>query len=155
MINNKLTLALSPYWLADLVEHFVEGYGKPTPFQLSYLTIPLVLRRDSRQPLSSLKSTSTIYSAFLDTSEKRKRITALQLAVDNYSTYTRLAMLAYSARGHQFGLTICNKQDHAPKKQNYTSHISKDYFKASYNLGVIFSKEDVTACFYKLGVFSV
>ncbi|MGU3349381.1 three component ABC system middle component [Pseudomonas monsensis] len=155
MINNKLTLALSPYWLADLVEHFVEGYGKPTPFQLLYLTIPLVLRRDSRQPLSSLKSTSTIYSAFLDTSEKRKRITALQLAVDNYSTYTRLAMLAYSARGHQFGLTICNKQDHAPKKHNYTSHISKDYFKASYNLGVIFSKEDATACFYKLGVFSV
>lgn len=155
MINNKLTLALSPYWLADLIEHFVEGYGKPTPFQLSYLTIPLVLRRDSRHPLSSLKSTSTIYSAFLDSSEKRKRITALQLAVDNYSAYTRLAMLAYSARGHEFGLTICNNQDHAPKKQNYISHISKDYFKASYNLGVIFSKEDVTACFYKLGVFNV
>jgi len=155
MINNKITLALSPYWLADLIEHFVEGYGKPAPFQLSYLVIPLVLRRDSRDPLSSLKSTSTIYSAFLDSTEKRKRITALQLAVENYSTYTRLAMLAYSARGHQFDLTIFNNQNHRPKKQNYTNHISKDYFKASYNLGMIFSKEDLTACFYKLGVFNV
>lgn len=155
MINNKITLALSPYWLADLIEHFVEGYGKPTPFQLSYLMIPLVLRRDSRDPLSSLKSTSTIYSAFLDSTEKRKRITALQLAVNNYSEYTRLAMLAYSARGHQFGLTIQNNLDQVPKKQSYTSHISKDYFKASYNLGTIFSKEDLAACFYKLGVFNV
>ncbi|UQS87913.1 DUF6521 family protein [Pseudomonas chlororaphis subsp. piscium] len=118
MINNKITLALSPYWLADFIEHFAQGYGRPAPFQLIFLIIPLVLRRDSRDPLSSLKNTSTIYSAFLDTSEKRKRITALQLAVDNYSDYSRLAMLAYSARGHSFGLEISNHQGYAPKKNS-------------------------------------
>ncbi|WP_149086506.1 three component ABC system middle component [Pseudomonas prosekii] len=155
MIEEKITLALSPYWLADLIEHFVCGYGKPVPFQLVYLMIPLVLRRDSRDPLLALKNTSTVYSVFLDASEKRRRVLALQLAVDNYSEYTNRAILAYSARGHHFDLNISNAFDYKPKKESYTNHIAKDYFKASRNLGMIFSKEDLAACFYKLGVFKV
>lgn len=155
MIDEKITLALSPFWLADFIEHFVYGYGKPVPFQLVYLMIPLVLRRDSRDPLVALKNTSTIYSAFLDTSEKRKRVLALQLAVTNYSAYAKRAMLAYSARGHNFDLEISNAAGYVPKKESYTSHIAKEYFKASRNLGVIFSKEDLAACFYKLGVFKI
>ena len=155
MIDEKITLALSPFWLADFIEHFVFGYSKPVPFQLVYLMIPLVLRSDSRDPLVSLKSTSTVYSAFLDTSEKRKRVLALQLAVNNYSEYTNRAILAYSARGHSFDLLISNASGYEPKKESYTSHIAKEYFKASRNLGMIFSKEDVAACFYKLGVFKV
>lgn len=155
MIDEKITLALSPFWLADFIEHFVCGYGKPVPFQLVYLMIPLVLRRDSREPLVALKSTSTVYSAFLDTSEKRRRVLALQLVVNNYSVYTKRAMLAYSARGHNFGLEISNAPDYVPKKEAYTSHTAKEYFKASRNLGMIFSKEDLAACFYKLGVFKV
>jgi hypothetical protein len=155
MIDEKITLALSPFWLADFIEHFVHGYARPVPFQLVYLMIPLVLRRDSRDPLVSLKTTSTIYSAFLDSNEKRKRVTALQLAVNNYSEFSRLAILAYSARGHNFGLEISNAPGYVPKKESYTSHIAKEYFKASQNLGMIFSKEDLAACFYKLGVFKV
>ncbi|KMY03623.1 hypothetical protein V476_21840 [Pseudomonas syringae KCTC 12500] len=154
MIDEKITLALSPFWLADLIEQFVNGYAKPVPFQLVYLVVPLVLRRESRVPLASCKNTSTIYSAFLETANKRSRVSALQLAVTNYSEHVRLAMLAYSARGHELDIMLVNMPVDRLRNDTTNSTV-KEYFRAAYNLGVILSKEELAACFYKLGVFKV
>lgn len=147
-------LSLSPFWLSKLIFHFVEGYGKETPFELTYMLLPLVLRQESREVLSNLNKNSTIYSAFLDHREKRLKITALQHYVESYSKYVNPSLIVYANAGHSFGMRCLknsNKYDFNKEKNQQT----KKFYKAAYYLGVIFSKEKSKDCFYKLGVFKV
>lgn len=146
-------LSLNPFWLSKLICHFVEGYGKEAPFELTYMLLPLVLRQESRECLSKLNKNSTIYSAFLDHRDKRLNITALQHYVDSYSKYVNPSLIVYANAGHSFGrcLKNSNKYDFNKEKNQQT----KIFYKAAYYLGVIFSKEKAKDCFYKLGVFKV
>ncbi len=155
MIEEKLTLSLNPFWLAELIEHFVDGYSKPTPFQLAFLMVPLVLRSESRLNLRNLNKNSTIYSAFLDSADKRKRVSALQIGVENYRDYTKDAFVVYASKGNEFDVLMNNSDSFVSRAGKTTDTAVKDYFKAAYNLGLVFAKEDLACCFYKLGVFSV
>lgn len=146
-------LSLNPFWLSKLICYFVEGYGKETPFELTYMLIPLVLREESREALSKLNKNSTIYSAFLDHREKRQRITALQYYVDSYSEYVKPSLIAYANADHSFGRSLTNSKTYDFNKEK--NQQTKKFYKAAYYLGVIFSKENSKECFYKLGVFKV
>tara|TARA_B100001063_G_C16701102_1_gene522609 strand:+ start:289 stop:753 length:465 start_codon:yes stop_codon:yes gene_type:complete len=146
-------LSLSPFWLSKLISHFVEGYGKETPFELTYILLPLVLRQESREALSKLNANSTIYSAFLDHRDKRLNITALQHYVEAYSKYVNPSLIVYANAGHSFGKCLQNSRKYDFKKEK--SQQTKKFYKAAYYLGVIFSKEETKDCFYKLGVFKV
>ena len=75
-IDTLTSLTLNPFWLSEIIGHFNEGYGNNAPFELTYLVLPLVLRENTRIKLSQLNNKSTIYSAFLDSKEKRIKITA-------------------------------------------------------------------------------
>lgn len=152
-INEIETLSLNPYWLSNIICHFIEGYGNHSPFELIYLAAPLILRGESRDALCKLNKTSTIYSAFLDDKDKRKKITALQYYVEVYKEFVNPAFIVYANQGNNFGLKITNNSVYDYKKER--DKTTKNYLKAAHNLGVVFSKEKKQDCFFKLGVFKV
>ncbi len=152
-IDERALLASNSFWVSELIGFFNQGYGGRVPFELVYLLVPLALRKESRQGISSLNSRSTIYSAFLDNKEKRKRIAGLQKYVECYKHLVVPSLIAYSNKGNCFGRKLENG-----KLYTYSSienlHV-REYCKAAHNLGVIFSKESSKECIYKLGVFSI
>jgi len=152
-INDRVILASNPFWVSELIGFFNQGYGGSAPFELAYLIPPLTLRRDSRKSISDLKSTSTIYSAFLDGKEKRMRIAGLQSYVDYYKYLVVPSLIAYSNKGNSFGRNLENGKTY--KYSSINSRQVREYCKAAHNLGVIFSKEKSKECFYKLGVFNI
>lgn len=152
-INERFVLANNPFWVSELIGSFNQGYGGKAPFELVYLVVPLVLRKDSRKKISTLNNLSTIYSAFLDGKDKRVRIAGLQRYVDYYKPLVIPSLIAYSNKGNTFGLRLDNGKEYHYSKINNTR--AREYFKAAYNLGVVFSKESPKECFYKLGVFNV
>ena len=152
-IDERHTLASNPFWLSELIGFFNQGYGDKAPFELVYLTAPLILRQESRKKISSLNSTSTIYSAFLESKEKRTKIAGLQKHVESYKHLVIPSLIVYSNKGNKFGLRLQNG-----KKYQYNKIDNKqvrEYCKAAYILGKIFAKESTKECFYKLGVFSL
>lgn len=152
-ISDRVALASNPFWVSELVGFFNYGYGGRVPFELVYLLAPLVLRKDTRQGISTLNSQSTIYSAFLDAKEKRIRIAGLQKYVDYYKYLAIPSLIVYSTKGNRFSRYLENGCTY-----NYSvvQDIKiREYCKASHNLGVIFSKEKAKECFYKLGVFNL
>jgi hypothetical protein len=146
-------LSLNPFWLSKLISHFNEGYGGNAPFELVYLLFPLVLRERTRNKLSTLNRSSNIYSALLDDKEKRILISALQFYVEEYKQYVKPSLIVYANFGNEFGLKLKNNSAYDFKKEKDSK--TKNYYKAAYYLGVIFSKEKSSECFYKLGVFKV
>ncbi len=146
-------LSLNPYWLSNIICHFIEGYGNKAPFELVYLAIPLILRGEPRNGLCKLNTTSTIYSAFLDDKDKRKRITALQYYVEVYKEFVNPAFIVYANKGNDFGIKLTNKNIYDYKKER--DKTTRNYLKAAHNLGNVFSKEKTQDCFFKLGVFKL
>lgn len=152
-IDDRLVLASNPFWVAELIGFFNHGYGGEVPFELVYLLPPLTLRKDSRQCISSLNSKSTIYSAFLDSKEKRSRIVGLQRHVGYYKSLVTPSLIVYADKGNIFGRKLKNGKQYI--YSSVENQKIREYCKAAHNLGVIFSKESAKECFYKLGVFKI
>lgn len=152
-ISDRVMLASNPFWVSELIGFFNHGYGGRAPFELVYLLVPLVLRKNTRMGISALNSKSTIYSAFLDERNKRVRIAGLQKYVDYYKHLAIPSLIVYSNNGNNFGRFIENERDY--KYTSIESARLREYCKAAHNLGVIFSKEKPKECFYKLGVFDL
>ncbi len=152
-IETLTTLTLNPFWLSEIIGNFNEGYGNNAPFELTYLVIPLILRENTRVKLSLLNINSTIYSAFLDSKEKRVIITALQRHVEFYKKNVMPSLAVYANKGNVLSGEITNMK---PYKFNTEKNLEvRKYLKAAYYLGVIFRKESSKNCFAKLGVFEL
>lgn len=152
-ISEREALASNPFWISSLIGHFNQGYGGDAPFELIYLLPPLALRKISRKSVSTLNSSSTIYSAFLDNKEKRMRVAGLQRYVEYYKHLVMPSLIAYANTGNSFGRKLENGREY--KYSAVDNRQVREYCKAAYNLGVIFSKENQKDCFYKLGVFEI
>lgn len=152
-ISDRVMLASNPFWVSELIGFFNQGYGGRAPFELVYLIAPLVLRKDTRGGISALNSQSTIYSAFLDTRDKRMKIAGLQKYIDYYKHLALPSLIVYSNKGNSFGRFIENGKIY--KYSSVQNARLREYCKAAHNLGVIFSKEKSKECFYKLGAFDL
>jgi hypothetical protein len=146
-------LTVNPFWLSKLLESFVDGYGNNTPFELTHLLFPFVLREKPRKELCKLNRNSTVYSAFLDHKDKRIRIFALQHYVSEYKKHVNPALIAYANNGNSFGIKLQNNRQ--CNYQNESDSFVKEYLKSAHILGSILSKEKTADCFFKLGVFQI
>ncbi len=142
----------NPFWGGKLIPHFISGFPeRSVKIELVYLLFPFVLYKDSRSILASLKSTSTLYSAFLDNSEGKMSLAGLERRYSSFKILTNQSLIV-AANNHSIEISNLligkNKIDFSME----SDPLIKDFCKASKYLGVVFSKNDYLDIFIKLGI---
>ncbi|HIF9153175.1 TPA: three component ABC system middle component [Photobacterium damselae] len=137
-------LKYSPSFIADILYAFIEGSRRiderGAKFELIYLVVPFVMDDILRDKLSRSKASSTFQTAFLKNDEIKERLFFINNKVLYSKSVTNDGIIYLSSMYE----TIINSFiliKHEEKCLSNISDYKKEFLKASYNLGIIFSKE--------------
>ncbi|PSW87335.1 three component ABC system middle component [Photobacterium damselae] len=137
-------LKYSPSFIADILYEFIEGSRRiderGAKFELIYLVVPFVMDDILRDKLSRSKASSTFQTAFLKNDEIKERLFFINNKVLYSKSVTNDGIIYLSSMYE----TIINSFiliKHEEKCLSNISDYKKEFLKASYNLGIIFSKE--------------
>ncbi|HDR7993071.1 MULTISPECIES: three component ABC system middle component [Bacillus cereus group] len=154
-IEHLKTLSLNPFLNSKIIRSFVSGYGKEyVNIELLYLVLPFVFDGYSREILTSVNKSSTIYTAFLNSPEKRIVLGNLQERYEYMKSLTNEALIV----AHNERAIILEHKVKLIKGMTYKNVRGKEmksFLRASYYLGMIFSKSSNVDIFRRLGVNNI
>lgn len=143
-------ISLNPFFGSKLIHHFISGYQDEVELPLIYLILPYILFEPSRNVLKAAKSNSSIYTLFMD-KHKLSNIAGIE---KRYAMFKELTNESLVVACNEELVELKGKIK-LLKKVNYHSTKDKDlkeYYKAAYYLGRIFSKYRTFDIFLKIGV---
>ncbi len=147
-------LSLNPFFCSKIIPHFIDGYGKEVELPLVYLVLPYVLYEPSRNVLKKANSKSSIYSLFID-NNKLPNIAGIEKRYEVFKELTKQSVIV----AYNESLIDFNQQNLklvcSPKYQNTRNPDIREYYRAAYYLGKIFSRYTSFDIFLKIGVKEV
>lgn len=148
----------SPVFVSEILHSFIDGSKKIDPrgakFELMYLVMPFVMDDALRQKLSCSKITSTFKTAFLNDEKLKEKLFFIDTKV-KYSKHIANDALIYlsSIKELSIGKYIMVQDAFIPNDTD--TNYKKEFYKASYNLGIIFAKEGYVNVFLKSKVKNI
>ena len=118
---------------------------KPKSFLLSYLILPMVLYRPSRNFLVKARKTSTIRTYL----KEKDRIYGLGSRVESYKSLTNLS---FQRCIDNQSLQLCDNLSVRLLELETDHQTPSDMIKSAGNLGMIFVDDDIVSIFRKLGL---
>lgn len=158
-LKNIEILSLNPHCFKRLIKCFLSGYEKDCELEILYMVLPIILHLETRKKLFKANRSSSLNSFFnesvrLNDSTKVSGRTMLSGFMSRYnylhSTIKKVIIILYNENEIKIDgnkVSLCIPYNYRKDKTSYLY-----YMKASYNLGVIFSKADKTKIMYFLGV---
>ena len=158
-IENIQILSLNPHFHGFLLQLFLSGYNKPCEIRLAFMALPILMYSESRKKLASAKSTSKMETLFnkpeiLENDVKISGKVKLSGYMERYHQIVPLSkkalIILYSKRKivlNQDKIVLIESQ----KYSQFEGSI-REWAKAAYYLGVIFSKTNEDHLNYFLGV---
>ncbi|MFD2556044.1 three component ABC system middle component [Sphingobacterium tabacisoli] len=143
-------ILFNPLFTARLISMALSGANNnEIKTELIYYILPLVYNNTIKDRLSKCNTRST-FNTFFDAEVRRELIT-IESLLANYKEKTKEALITIS------NLYTINISTHISLKIEQKTHYSeennpelKKYYKAAFNLGSIFSKEDHKTIFLNL-----
>ena len=159
-IKNIEILSMNSHFYALLFRAFLSGYDKPCEIRILFMALPILLYSDSRKKLLSVNKTSRIESLFnkpkdMENNEKISGKSDLAGYIKRFEDVKGLSKKA---------IIILYSQDKISLEGNKVFLISdpinhlnskgeiKNWIRAAYYLGIIFSKTNEDHLNYFLGV---
>lgn len=152
-------LKYSPIFVSEILHSFCAGSKRindeGVKFELIYLVLPFVMDDDFRKKLIRAKINSTFKTIFLDkNSELKDKLFYINDKVKHSKKVTNDGLIYLNSVsdvsvGEYFYVT----DDF--KRNNELGRLKKEYFKAAYNLGRIFTKEGYVNVLLKSKVTNV
>jgi len=158
--EDLVNLIFSPLWVSKLLHHFLSGAQQINPkgikTELLYLLLPFIIDDVTREKLSGAMITSTFSSIFKnkDTLEIKNSLFNKNNQVEQYHEFTNKGLI-YLGNIEMIKIDRFTNIENIIKFQKEKQAINRDYCKAAYYLGVIFSKEDYRNVFVKLGITNI
>ena len=155
--NDINTILFNPVWTSRLLHYFLSGAhsipNKNIKFELIYLVLPFIYDDLIFEKLKRLNKKSTFNSLFNNEELKNCLIRKDEQMV----SFTDITNDALIYLGNQTQIYI-DKHILAKSVLKYQNEnkdpFLKDYYKAAYNLGIIFAKEDYLTIFLRIGAKS-
>ncbi|MCG9230414.1 DUF6521 family protein [Vibrio diabolicus] len=137
-------LKYSPSFVAEILYSFIQGARRVdergAKFELIYLVVPFVMDDVLREKLNRSNVSSTFQTAFLKDDEIKERLFLINDKVKYSKSVTNCGIIYLSSICEIIiNSFILNGND--LEETSITNAYKKEFIKASYNLGVIFSKE--------------
>lgn len=137
-------LKYSPSFVAEILYSFIQGARRVdergAKFELIYLVVPFVMDDVLREKLNRSNASSTFQTAFLKNDEIKERLFFINDKVQYSKSVTNCGLIYLSSICEIIiSSFILNGND--LEKTSITNDYKKEFIKASYNLGIIFSKE--------------
>lgn len=149
-----LKILYPPDWTADLLHFYISGTlisnSNGAKAQLVYFVLPILGNPNLRTKLNKATKASSFNTIFKDHTEF---FIGLANKADSFFSITNNGLIYLGSEVNIIMndfLSIDNTVDY----QDYKSSNFQEYFKAAYNLGIIFEKEDYKNLFLKMGVYS-
>ncbi|HCH3378117.1 TPA: hypothetical protein NKU34_000668 [Vibrio parahaemolyticus] len=137
-------LKYSPSFVAEILYSFIQGARRVdergAKFELIYLVVPFVMDDVLRAKLNRSNVSSTFQTAFLKDDEIKERLFLINDKVQYSKSVTNCGIIYLSSICEIIiNSFILNGND--LEEISITNDYKKAFIKASYNLGIIFSKE--------------
>ncbi|EHH2456366.1 hypothetical protein J7X56_004639 [Vibrio parahaemolyticus] len=137
-------LKYSPSFVAEILYSFIQGARRVdergAKFELIYLVVPFVMDDVLRKKLNRSNVSSTFQTAFLKDDEIKERLFLINDKVQYSKSVTNCGVIYLSSICEIIiNSFILNGND--LEEISITNDYKKEFIKASYNLGIIFSKE--------------
>jgi len=158
--EDLVNLMFSPLWVSKLLHYFLSGAQTVNPkgikTELLYLSLPFIIDDITRDKLLKATSRSTFSSILKDKStiEMKNALLNKNNQVEQYSEFVNKGLI-YLANVEILKIDEFIVVENIVKYQDEKQAINRDYCKAAYYLGVIFSKEDYKNVFVKLGITNI
>lgn len=150
--RNIEILSYNSFFCSRLIAHFLSGCeNHQIRVELIFFVLPFVCKKDSREILNSANKDSTLNSSFLNTERGKVALAGLEKHIDYFKNLTQTSLVvAANEFDIKIGeiITIENPFDYSKEKEAYI----KQFFRASYYLGKILSKNEFFDTFVKLGM---
>lgn len=152
-VDHIQNISLNPFFLSKVIHAFSAGYEKPVPFNLIFIVLPIIYYRPSRKLLITAQRRSSLRSLFVDDVEKAAALGGLQERIIYFYTFTNQAFIIAAneerVRLNSEGM-IENKQTIDYKE--FLNKNVKEFIRASYYLGLLCSKMEMSNIYRLLGV---
>ena len=151
-IQSLNALIYNPVWISYLLHYFLSGATsantKKVKLELIYLVLPFVYDEAIMKKLSTSSTRSTFQTLFKDTELKNRLVQMDQKISSFQNTTNRSFVMIGSKVSVSSGAYLHTSQVLDYKKSKGEL---REYYKAAYNLGAIFGKEDYREIFLKIG----
>jgi hypothetical protein len=146
-IKHIETLMFNPIFFSKIIQSFITGYNKEVDLKTIFYVLPIVMYKDARIRLNSVRCDSTLYSIF-DREKKfdeygvefNSKFCLNQIAglFNDYATFTKQSIIILSSQ-NKINL---HKNIILQESFNYrkTPEKIREYFKAAHCLGMILTK---------------
>jgi len=149
------SLINSPSWIATLIKYLISGAQQINPnglgFELIFLAVPFLMNEEIVEKLSHGNKSSNLSKIFSDR-DLLGSFSCVKDSIDYYNPIIKKAIIILSNDEKMyFGEKLSLEKPMDNFKEVNDSYILK-YCKASYNFGIIISKEDPTEIIIRFGV---
>ena len=145
-INNIKSLSTNPHFSALLIQSFLTGYGRECDFEVSFLVLPILFDRESREKLKTANKSSRLDTLF-----------STKQSVDNVQVSGQTRLAGFFARynlleaqskssiiilSSEEKIHLKNRKISLITKIEYAKHLGvvKEWLRCAYYLGLILSQ---------------
>jgi hypothetical protein len=151
-VENLSCLINNPVWVRDILRFFLSGVARAESgsikFELIYLVMPLVSNENIFRKLAVSSTASTFVTVF-DPPEVKNELVGMEAKISAFAQITNrgLVLLGREVAIDKLGQICVLSGSH------YNEAVTelKIYYKAAYNLGVVFSKSNPRDIFLRIG----
>lgn len=146
-------LMYSPCWIGTLLSYFISGAQKNNmegvKLELIYLVVPLLNILILKDKLSKANVRTTI-ETLLSENKIKTSIIGVNLSVSKFRRYSNNGLIALS-NSNAISVSDMVRMEKTVHYRNESNLGLKNIYKAAYNLGVVFSKEEPSDVFIQIG----
>jgi Family of unknown function (DUF6521) len=137
-----------------LIAHFLSGCeNNSINTEMSYFVLPFLYKKESRELLNKANIKSTLYSIFLNDTNKKSResLAGLEKRIEYFRTLTERSIIVASQKFDvkvSENLVIGNQLDYEKEEDVYI----RQFYRSSHYLGKILSRQNTLETYFKLGM---
>ncbi len=154
-VNFLNSLIYNPIWISKLLHYFLSGATKSNnnkiKIDLIYLMLPFIYDEKILGKLISSTKKSSFRTLFQN-AELKNRLIGIDQKITSFTTITNKAFVMAG------GKIIISNDGYISTNEiieyNKVRNELRDYYKASYNLGIILSNHDYREIFLKIGAYA-
>lgn len=136
-------LTYNPFFGKTILHHFVCGFAdNKASLNLIYLVFPLIFNESSRKILNTARTDSTLETSFLDTPKGKISLAGIEKRYDYFRELTQKSIIISCSNKIMLIEKEYIKAFSEVSFKNEKDLLIKEYFRAAYYLGVIFSNSN-------------
>lgn len=136
-------LTYNPFFGKNILHHFICGFANgQASINLIYLVFPLVFNESSRTILNTARKDSTLETSFLDTPKGKISLAGIEKRYEYFKDLTQKSTIILCSEKAMLIEKEFFKVLSEVSFKNEKDLLLKEYFRAAYYLGVIFSNSN-------------